>query len=51
MRFGEVAVIVLVSGFVGLGIAKKPVKSVLPEKQFLVFLTGRHRPRISRGAG
>ncbi len=32
--------------FIGLGIAKKPVKSVLPEKQILVFLTGRYKPQV-----
>lgn len=50
-RFGRTAVAVLVSGFIGLGIAKKPVKSTLSEKQFLVFLSGKYRPRISRAPG
>ncbi len=36
---------ILVMLFIGLGIAKKPVKSTLPEKQLLILLSGKHRPR------
>lgn len=44
--FLEGLVLVFISLFVGLGIAKKPVKAVLPEKQLLIVLTDRYRPRI-----
>ncbi len=46
LGFLESLALLLVMLFAGLGIAKKPVKSVLPEKQLLVFITGRYRPRI-----
>ncbi len=32
--------------FVGLGVAKKPVRSVLPEKQLLILIAGKYRPRV-----
>lgn len=35
----------LVMLFIGLGFAKKPIRSVLPEKQLLVFLSGRYKPQ------
>ncbi|MCD6300995.1 MAG: hypothetical protein J7L82_02880 [Staphylothermus sp.] len=46
LGFLESLVFLLVMLFVGLGIAKKPVKSVLPEKQLLVFITGKYKPRV-----
>ncbi len=48
MGFAETVIILLVAGFTGLGLAKKPVKSVLPEKQLLLFITGRYRPRVAK---
>lgn len=44
LGFMESLTFLLVMFFVGLGIAKKPVKSVLPEKQLLVFLTRKYKP-------
>ena len=46
LGFMETFAFSLIMLFIGLGIAKKPVKSVHPEKQLLVFLTGRYKPRI-----
>ncbi len=45
LGFLEGLVLVLTGLFIGLGVAKKPVKAVLPEKQLLIILTGRHKPR------
>ena len=45
LGFLEGLVLVLTGLFIGLGVAKKPVKAVLPEKQLLIVLTGRHKPR------
>ncbi len=45
LDFLEGLVLVLTGLFIGLGVAKKPVKAVLPEKQLLIILTGRHKPR------
>ncbi len=51
LGFMETFAFSLIMLFIGLGIAKKPVKSVLPEKQLLVFLTGRYKPRaLARSA-
>lgn len=48
LGFAETVIILLVAGFTGLGLAKKPVKSVLPEKQLLLFITDRYRPKAVR---
>ncbi|RLG83996.1 MAG: hypothetical protein DRO40_02655 [Thermoprotei archaeon] len=46
MGFLESLVILVSMLFIGLGMAKKPIRSVLPEKQLLVFITGNYRPRV-----
>lgn len=46
MRFLESLAVLVSMLFVGLGVAKKPVRSVLPERQLLVFITGRYKPRV-----
>ncbi len=39
--------ILIITGLsVGLGVARRRVKSVLPEKQLLVFLSGRYKPLV-----
>lgn len=48
LGFAESVIMLLVAGFTGLGLAKKPIKSVLPEKQLLLFITGRYRPKAVR---
>jgi len=36
----------LIMLFAGLGIAKKPTKSVLPEKQLLILISGKYKPSV-----
>lgn len=51
LGFAESIIVLLVASFTGLGLAKKPVKSVSPEKQLLLFITGRYRPKTVRVSG
>ena len=46
LGFLETLTLLFIMLFAGLGVAKKPVRSVLPEKQLLILLTGKYRPRI-----
>ena len=46
LGFLETLVSTLVTLFIGLAVAKKPVKSVLPEKQLLILISGRYKPQV-----